>query len=154
VKPQFYSMRPGQEGDVVRLIHELIADYGTDFECNLTPESLSAGLGFLNVEVAELDSEIVGFCAWTQSFSTWRGITGMHVCDLHVSPTLSQTSLSKQLLAFAASKGAAQGAKFIRTEVDITDPLAEDLYAEVGFWTQTRHTLNFLEPNKFDELIA
>jgi GNAT superfamily N-acetyltransferase len=147
-------MKPGQEGEVVKLIYGLIADYGTDFECRLTPESLKAGPGFLNVEVADVDGKVVGFCAWTRSFSTWRGLAGMHICDLHVIPSMSQSNLAKQLLAYAASQGALQGAKFIRTEIDITDPLAEDLYAEVGFWNQQRHTLSFLEPSKFDELIG
>jgi GNAT superfamily N-acetyltransferase len=153
VSPIFYSMKPGQEGEVVTLIQDLIAGYGTDFECNLTVDSLQAGLGFLNVEVADVKGSIVGFCAWTQSFSTWRGLTGMHICDLHVVPSLSQTDLARNLLRFVATRGAAQGAKFIRTEIDITDPLAEDLYAEVGFWDQTRHTLSFLEPPKFADLI-
>jgi hypothetical protein len=154
VNPQFYSMKPGQETEVVGLIHDLIADYGTDFECNLTPDALVDGLGFLNVEVAEVEGKVVGFCAWTQSFSTWRGLKGMHICDLHVIPTMNESTLARQLLAFAANRGAAQGARFIRTEIDITDPLAEDLYAQVGFWAQTRHTLSFLEPKKFEELIV
>jgi GNAT superfamily N-acetyltransferase len=154
VIPNIYSMKPGQEADVVKLIQDLIAGYGTDFECNLTAENLGAGLGFLNVEVAETNGGIVGFCAWTRSFSTWRGLTGMHICDLHVTPAMRQTDLARQLLTYAAKRGSDQGAKFIRTEIDITDPLAEDLYAEVGFWDQTRHTLSFLEPKKFDELIG
>jgi hypothetical protein len=149
----FYSMKQGQEPEVVALIHELIADYGTDFECKLSVEALRAGLGFLNVEVADLDGVVVGLCAWTLSFSTWRGKTGMHVCDHYVKRALAQTSIARQLLVSAARNGAKHGAEFIRTEIDISEVNTEDLFSELGFWIQPRHSLYFLEPSKFAALV-
>ncbi len=146
-------MKQGQEAEVVKLIHDLIADYGTDFESTLDVEKLQSGLGFLNVEVADLDGQVVGICAWTLSFSTWRGVRGMHICDHFVIRSLNQTSTERELLIYAARNAAKQGACFIRTEVDITQVKTEELYGEVGFWLQPRHTLYFLEPSKFVALV-
>jgi hypothetical protein len=107
----------------------------------------------LNVEVAELDGEIIGICTWVMSFSTWRGVRGMYVADHYALPNLKQKEVAHNLLLLAAISAASEGAHFIRTEVDITHQSNEELYAELGFWTQTRHVVHFLEPAQFEQLI-
>jgi hypothetical protein len=147
-------MRLGQESEVAELIHSVMADYGTDLETKLTPEALKDSGGFLNIEVAEVNGKIIGICAWVMSFSTWRGLKGMHVADNIVIRAVGKNDTARKLLHIAAKSGAEQGAKFIRTEIDISDELAENLYAEIGFWYQTRHTLHFLERRNFDKFVS
>lgn len=147
-------MKDGQESQVTELIMGLIADYGTTFKSRLTPQSLRQSADFLNIEVAEQNGRIVGICAWVMSFSTWRGVKGIYVADHFVTKEQRHTDVARNLLHLAASNGAAQGATFIRMEVDITDDVSEALYTDVGFWHQTRHMLYFLEPTEFDKFIA
>jgi GNAT superfamily N-acetyltransferase len=154
VNVTYGHMAYGQEEQVVRLIHGLMADYGADFESRLTIEALRDSLGFLNVEVAEHDGKILGLCAWVMSFSTWRGLKGMHVADHCVLPEARLFDVARNLLLFAARNACQQGARFIRTEVDITDELLEQLYTEVGFVAQSRHSLHVLEPGKFAAFAA
>ncbi len=147
-------MKEGQEHQVTDLIEGLIADYGTTFKCMLTPQSLRQSADFLNIEVAEHNSQVVGICAWVMSFSTWRGVKGMYVADHFVTKEFRNTEVARSLLRLAALNGAAQGATFVRMEVDITDDVSEALYTEVGFWHQTRHMLYFLEPAEFGKFVA
>jgi hypothetical protein len=153
VSVQYYTMKPGQEPQVTALIQKLIADYGTDFTSKISPESLRSSAGFLNVEVAEKDGRIVGICCWVMSFSTWRGVKGMHVADHFILPEVQSSTTARDLLRVAARNAANQGATFIRTEIDITDEFIESVFGEIGFWHQTRHTLHFLEPIEFQEFI-
>ena len=150
----YNRMKEGQEGQVSELIHGLIADYGTTFQSQLTPESLRASSGFLNVEVAECEGRVIGICAWVMSFSTWRGTRGMHVADHFVARDFRHTGVAHKLLHNAAAAAAAEGATFIRTEVDISDEASEKLYAGIGFWNQLRHMLCFLEPDKFKAFLG
>jgi hypothetical protein len=149
VSIKYYTMEDGQEAQVAILIHGLIASYGTDLESKLTPASLRESAGFLNVEVADQGGKIVGVCAWTLSFSTWRGVRGMHIADHITKPGPNAREIAEELLRYSAIRASAQGARFIRTEVDVTDELLEHLYADIGFYQQTRHTLHFLEPSGF-----
>jgi GNAT superfamily N-acetyltransferase len=154
VDTKYYRMQPGQESEVTDLIYALMAEYGTNLETKLTPEAIKDTDGFLNIEIAEANGKIIGICAWVMSFSTWRGLKGMHVADHFVTRSARKTDTARKLLHFAAKSAASQGAQFIRTEIDISDEFAEELYAEVGFWYQTRHTLHFLERSKFNNFIA
>lgn len=147
-------MRDGQEEQVVQVIHRLIAEYGAKFSSQLTAETLRASSGFLNVEVAERASEIIGICTWVMSFSTWRGVKGIYINDHFVVSKYKKTEVAYNLLHCAAQNGASHGARFVRTEIDISEEDTESVYAEVGFWNQVRHSLYFLEPDHFDKLIA
>ena len=151
---KYYRMREGQEQLVADLILGLIADYGTKFISKLTPESLKASAGFLNVEVAELDGEIIGICAWVMTFSSWRGTRGIYLADHFVTSQASKRGVARELLLFAATNAAELGATFIRTEVDVSDEAAETLYSNIGFWVQPRHMLAFLEADKFAAFVS
>jgi hypothetical protein len=150
----YHSMRDGQEDQVVKLIHQLIEEYGADFQSVLTAETLRAGSGFLNVEVAEKDGDIIGLCTWVMTFSTWRGMKGIYLNDHFVLAKHKNSEVAYNLLQHAARNGASQGARFIRTEVDISEEAMSAIYEQVGFWTQVRHTLQFLEPREFDKLVS
>jgi hypothetical protein len=145
----YYRIAEGQEDGVCNLIHGLIAEYGRPFETELSSEGIRENAGFLNVEVAELDGAIIGFCAWTLSFSTWRGVKGIYIADLFATPGTHNSDVSTGLLLLAAKSGAAEGAKFIRAEVDITNEALDTLFIKAGFWNQTRHVMYFMEPANF-----
>jgi GNAT superfamily N-acetyltransferase len=91
---------------VVRLVHEL-ADYEREADsCHLTEEQLEAVLfcdsPALFGHVAEVDGEVVGIALWFLSFSTWRGVHGIYLEDLYVSPAQRGSGLGKALLAALA----------------------------------------------------
>ncbi len=151
---QYGRMKEGQEADVARLIRTLIDNYGRDFETEISEQSLRDSQGFLNVEIAESDSGICGFCAWVMTYSTWRGMKGIYIADLNVSSTAAQSEIGRELLTLAAKNGAKLGARFIRTEVDVSDEVIESVFQQANFWSQTRHSVYFLEPKDFRELVA
>lgn len=150
---RYYRMRAGQEVLVSELIHGLIEDYGRPFSTQLSPKAILENSGFLNIEVAELDGKIIGFCAWVMTFSTWRGVRGLYVADHFVLADAPQKETAYQLLLLASISAAAEGARFIRTEVDVTHQSYEELYSEIGFWRQSRHEVHFMEPESFDVFI-
>jgi hypothetical protein len=129
----YYRMAEGQEDGVCNLIHGLIAEYGRPFETELSSEGIRENAGFLNVEVAELDGAIIGF----------------YIADLFATPGTHNSDVSTGLLLLAAKSGAAEGAKFIRAEVDITNEALDTLFIKAGFWNQTRHVMYFMEPANF-----
>jgi hypothetical protein len=150
----YHSMRDGQEDQVVKLIQTLIEEYGADFESVLTADTLRASRGFLNVEVAEKDGVIIGLCTWVMTFSTWRGMKGIYLNDHFVLAKHKNSEVAYNLMWHAARNGASQGARFIRTEVDISEEAIDTIYEEVGFYNQVRHSLRFMEPREFDKLVA
>ncbi len=144
-----YRMRESQEESVAGFIQSLFAEYGAKFETKLSPQVLRDNIGFLNIEVAEENDALIGFCAWTYNFSTWRGIKGMYVADLFVNSISQHHEVSRNLLQLAARNGRAGGAEFMRAEVDVTDEAHLEVFEKVGFWNQKRHAMHFLEPDKF-----
>lgn len=91
---------------VVALVHEL-ADYerAAD-ECHLTEDQLHAALFGDNPalfgHVAEHDGPngavVVGCALWFLNFSTWRGVHGIYLEDLFVSPAYRGNGLGGALL--------------------------------------------------------
>ena len=82
--------RPGDEHDILRLIHAL-ADYEREPDAvEITAEGLAAHL-FADdprvfAHVAEQDGRIVGIALWFLNFSTWTGRHGIYLEDLFVDP--------------------------------------------------------------------
>jgi len=145
----YYRMREGQEDSVAVFIQSLFADYGAKFETKLSPQVLRDNREFLNVEVAEENDALIGFCAWTYNFSTWRGIKGMYIADLFVNSMNQHHEVARNLLQLAARNGRKGGAEFMRAEVDVTDEAHSEVFEKVGFWSQKRHAMHFLEADKF-----
>ncbi len=151
---KYSRMRFGQEPEVVALIHAMTKEYGSNFNSQITTEILKQNDNtFLHVEVATLDNAVIGLCAWTFTFSTWRGLKGMYVADNFIAAPHWSIESSRKLLAFAASNGAAEGCAFVRMEVDITEEHVLRSLAPLGFTSYPRQSPFYLEAGHFTNLI-
>lgn len=150
---KYYRMKQEQVAEVVALIHSIMDDYGVPFESKVSVESFKKHQELFNIEVAERDGKIVGFCAWMMTYSTWRGQKGMYVIDNLVKRGESVVSISKRLLGVASIYAAASDAKFIRMEIDLTDEICEQLYSQIGFKTYPRQSPYYLEHEKFSDFL-
>ena len=78
----------------------------------MTAPMLRAALfedGTAHCEVAEEGGEVVGFALWFPTFSTWTGVSGVHLEDLYVRPEHRGGGHGRALLAHLASICAVRG---------------------------------------------
>jgi GNAT superfamily N-acetyltransferase len=87
------------------LIREL-AEYERALdEVRATEEQLTRALfgehpaAYAHLAVDDTTGEIVGYAVWFLTFSTWRGVHGIHLEDLYVRPTARGGGHGKALLA-------------------------------------------------------
>lgn len=86
------------------MIRELAAYEKVPHEARASEEQLREALfgarpaAFAHIAEAE-DGEPVGFSVWFLSFSTWRGVHGIHLEDLYVRPSARGGGHGKALLA-------------------------------------------------------
>jgi len=111
-QPQDTSVRPAEPHDVpaiLGLVHELaIYEKAPDaveaseahFREALFPQE-QAPTAFAHVAV--VDGTVVGIAIWYVTFSTWRGVSGIWLEDLFVSPEHRGSGLGKGLLASLAA---------------------------------------------------
>lgn len=120
-------IRPATPADVP-VIHALIrelAEYEKALdEVRATPEQLAEALfGERPAVFAHLaedaDGEVVGFALWFLSFSTWRGVHGIHLEDLYVRPEARGAGHGRALLAELARLCVARG--YARLEWSVLD---------------------------------
>ena len=139
---------------MVAIIHAMTKDYGSNFKSQITTDILKQNFNtFLHVDVATLENKVIGFCGWTFTFSTWRGLKGMYVADSFIVDPHWTVEAARKLLAFAASNAAAEGCGFIRMEVDITQEQVLRSLAPLGFTTYPRQSPYYLEADQFTNLI-
>ncbi|MFR9796093.1 N-acetyltransferase family protein [Streptomyces sp. MS06] len=87
------------------LIQELAAYEKAPQEARATPGQLHEALFgaqpavFAHVAEDEGSGETVGFALWFLSFSTWRGVHGIHLEDLYVRPAARGSGHGRELLA-------------------------------------------------------
>jgi GNAT superfamily N-acetyltransferase len=108
---------------VVALVHELAAYEREPESCTLTEAQLHTALfgpqAVAHCHVAEVDGEVVGCAIWFLSFSTWRGVAGIHLEDLFVRPAHRGSGLGRALLAALAGVCADRG--YARLEWQVLD---------------------------------
>ena len=116
---------------------ELAATTSPGVHPKVTGDGLRANLfgpsPLLHLLIAEDDLGLTGYCLSLFMFSTWRGVRGLHVIDLYVRPRARRSKLGEQLLRAAAARGWAEGARFIRLEVERGNQEAERFYRRLGF---------------------
>jgi ribosomal protein S18 acetylase RimI-like enzyme len=154
MRPEVRPMRPGEAEAVASMVRSLARHIGTDVVPKLTAERLNAARDLVDVVVAEEDGRLLGACLGLMTFSTWRGTRGLYVVDLFVMPEARGRSVGVDLLRTLARRFAAQGAEFIKLEVDETNDLAQRFYARLGFAKKTEDRLHILEQDRFTIFIA
>ena len=104
--------------------------------------------------MADDGGRLVGACLTLMTFSTWRGSRGVYVADLFVEAAARGQDIGQRLLRNAAARGVDRGAKFIKLEVDLSNPAAERFYQRLGFKRKDEDRLFFLEQDRLAEFIA
>jgi GNAT superfamily N-acetyltransferase len=128
--------RPGDEPDILRLIHAL-ADYEREPDAvDATVEDLRARLfgdaPRVFAHVAEQDGRVVGIVVWFVTFSTWTGRHGIYLEDLFVDPEARGGGVARRLMAALAAEAVAQGyARMDWTVLDWNGP-AKAVYRRLG----------------------
>ncbi|KKC26251.1 GNAT family N-acetyltransferase [Sphingomonas sp. SRS2] len=128
--------RPGDEHDILRLIHAL-ASYEREPEAvKATPAGLAALLfgdaPKVFAHVAEMDGKVVGISVWFFNFSTWTGRHGIYLEDLFVDPDVRGGGVARALFkALADEAKAHDGARIDWGVLDWND-LAKGFYRRIG----------------------
>jgi GNAT superfamily N-acetyltransferase len=128
--------RPGDEDDILRLIHEL-AGYEREPEAvQATADDLRGHL-FADdprvfAHVAEQDGRVVGIAVWFLNFSTWTGRHGIYLEDLYVDPTVRGGGVGHALVRALAAEAAARGYARIEWAVLDWNTSAKDFYRSLG----------------------
>ncbi|MGV9450076.1 N-acetyltransferase family protein [Streptomyces sp. NPDC003635] len=87
-----------------RLVRELAEYEKAPHEAKATEEQLHEALfgdrpaAYAHLAVDDTTGEPVGFALWFLNFSTWRGVHGIYLEDLYVSPTARGAGHGKALL--------------------------------------------------------
>jgi GNAT superfamily N-acetyltransferase len=130
------SARPGDEVDILRLIHAL-ADFEREPDAvEATAEGLRAHL-FADgprvfAHVAECGGRIVGMAVWFFNFSTWTGRHGVYLEDLFVDPTARGAGVGRLLFRALAAEARAHDCARIDWAVLDWNDLAKDFYRGIG----------------------
>lgn len=100
--------RPGDEADIVSMIHELADFERAPEQCTVTESQISTAL-FGDVAVAscflaEVDGQTAAMALWFRTFSTWDGVAGIHLEDLYVRDRFRRRGIARALLAALAAE--------------------------------------------------
>ena len=129
-------IQPSDVDAVVRLVHALAEYERAPQECHLTSEQLNASLfstaPALFGHVAEVDGEVVGYCLWFLSYSTWRGTHGIYMEDLYVDPAHRGSGLGKALMVELAKECVRSGYQRLEWSVLKWNTPAIDFYKSIG----------------------
>ena len=128
--------RPGDTGDLLRLIRAL-AEYEREPDAvEATEESLASALFGTNpkvhAHVAETGGRVVGMAVWFLSFSTWTGRHSLYLEDLFVEPEARRLGLGRALVRQLAARAVAMGcARMDWSVLDWNEP-AKAFYRTLG----------------------
>ncbi|TDO33788.1 L-amino acid N-acyltransferase YncA [Kribbella sp. VKM Ac-2527] len=136
--------RPDDVPAIVGLVHGLAEYERAPDECRLTAEQLETALfggsPAVFCHVAELEGEVVGCALWFLNFSTWRGVHGIYLEDLFVSPDQRGSGLGKALLIALAQECVAHGYERLEWSVLDWNTPAIDFYKSLGALPQDEWT--------------
>lgn len=147
------SMRDEEAETVVQMVRALARDQGTDIIPKLTANKLLAARDLVDVVVAEEEGALLGACLWLMTYSTWRARKGVYIVDLYVAGEARNRRIGARLMAEAAKRGKARGARFVKLEVDANNHGAARFYERHGF-ARKDDRLYILEGDPLDRIIA
>ena len=100
---------PGDEADIVAMIHELAEFERAVDQCTVTENQITAALfgtgdhtAVASCHLVEVDGAVAAMALWFPNFSTWDGVAGIHLEDLYVRPAFRRRGLARALLATLA----------------------------------------------------
>ena len=100
--------RPGDEADIVAMIHELALFERSPEQCTVTESQITAALfddahkAVASCHLVEIDGATAAMALWFRNFSTWDGAAGIHLEDLYVRPQFRRRGLARGLLSTLA----------------------------------------------------
>jgi GNAT superfamily N-acetyltransferase len=98
--------RPGDEAEIVAMIHELAVFEKAPDDCTVTESQITAALfgddAVASCHLVEIDHEVAAMALWFRNFSTWDGVPGVHLEDLFVRPRFRRRGLARMLLSTLA----------------------------------------------------
>ena len=105
--------KPGDEGEIMRLVRDLAVYEKLLHEVQSTPELLAAALFAESPRVfcdlAEEDGKAIGFAVWFYTYSTFVGRAGIYLEDLFVEPAARGRGIGKALLRQLGGRCVAEG---------------------------------------------
>lgn len=130
------AAQPADVADITAMIHEL-ADFEHAVEhCTVSETQIRAALfgepATLRGQVAEVDGAVAAMALWFPNFSTWDGVTGVHLEDLYVRNRFRRRGLARALLARLAAECVANGYSRLSWAVLDWNTDAITLYDAVG----------------------
>lgn len=147
------SMRDEEAETVVQMVRALARHQSSDIIPKLTTTKLLAARDLIDVVVAAEEETLLGACLWLMTYSTWRARKGVYIVDLYVAREARKRRIGAKLVGEAAKRGKAQGARFVKLEVDIGNDDAARFYERLGF-VRKDDRLYFLEGDPLDQIIA
>jgi len=128
--------RPGDEAEIVAMVHELAEFERAAEQCTVTETRITAALfgddpvGFCHI--AEVDGDAAAVALWFRNFSTWDGVAGIYLEDLFVRPQFRRRGLARALLASLARECVDNGYSRLSWAVLDWNVNAIGLYDAVG----------------------
>ena len=140
---------PGDEHDIVRLVHALATYEREPDAVETTPDGLAALLfgeaPKVFAHVAEIDGKVVGISVWFFNFSTWTGRHGIYLEDLFVDPDVRGGGVARALFEALADEAKAHDCARLDWGVLDWNDLAKGFYRRIG----GRHNVGW-EPWRLD----
>jgi GNAT superfamily N-acetyltransferase len=97
---------PGDEVELIAMIHELAEFERAGQECHVTETQLRTALfgdtPTVHAHIAEEDGKAAAGALWFLNFSTWDGVAGIYLEDLFVRPQFRRRGLARAMLATLA----------------------------------------------------
>lgn len=132
------SATPDDVPVLLTMVREL-ADYERSLhEVRATEEQLREALfgerpaAFAHLAVDDASGEAVGFTLWFLTFSTWRGVHGIHMEDLYVRPAARGGGYGKALLTELARICVERGYERLEWSVLDWNTPTIDFYKSLG----------------------
>ncbi len=147
-------MAKGEESEVVQMVQALTSIVEPGYLIKMTPDNLRADADIALVMIAETVGQLVGAGIYNMTYSSWRGIRGVYVCDLFVLPESRNQNIGLKLLHAIARDGAARGGGFIKLEVQDNNFGAAKFYTRIGFRFKSNDGTYILEPDQFNIFTA
>ena len=133
--------RPGDEHDILRLIHALATYERAPEHVKATPEGIAAALFGENPRVfghvAEIGGKVVGIAVWFFNYSTWTGRHGIYLEDLFVDPEARGGGVARALFEALGEEAKRHDCARIDWAVLDWNDLAKGFYRKIGARRQT-----------------